>query len=173
MVAIAQLTGWGQNPGRSRDFCPPLRTDWCVICAITKSPCRLAFVPHFICVILFIFQAWQFSIKAKECIYLGDRQHPLNYTCRHCDATIVTCYVLIVPVTTRAPNITNISCWKIAPKPLVYIDPKSDWISMHLYRVKQCKAFFKFWCIPKFRYLLYHKVAHLRYYDCVSASPII
>ena len=27
----------------------------------------------------------------------------------------------MVPVVTRAPNITNISCWKIAPKPLVYI----------------------------------------------------
>ena len=30
----------------------------------------------------------------------------------------------MVPVVTRAPNITNISCWKIAPKPLVYIDPR-------------------------------------------------
>ena len=30
----------------------------------------------------------------------------------------------MVPVATRAPNITNISCWKIAPKPLVYIGPR-------------------------------------------------
>ena len=30
--------------------------------------------------------------------------------------------VIMVPVVTRAPNITNISCWKIAPKPLLYID---------------------------------------------------
>ena len=30
----------------------------------------------------------------------------------------------MVPVVTRAPNITNISCWKIAPKALVYIDPR-------------------------------------------------
>ena len=30
----------------------------------------------------------------------------------------------MVPVVTRVPNITNISCWKIAPKPLVYIDPR-------------------------------------------------
>ena len=30
----------------------------------------------------------------------------------------------MVSVVTRAPNITNISCWKIAPKPLVYIDPR-------------------------------------------------
>ena len=35
-----------------------------------------------------------------------------------------TCDVIMVPVVTRAPNITNISCWKIAPKPLVYIDPR-------------------------------------------------
>ena len=30
----------------------------------------------------------------------------------------------MVPFVTRAPNITNIACWKIAPKPLVYIDPR-------------------------------------------------
>ena len=30
----------------------------------------------------------------------------------------------MVPVVRRAPNSTNISCWKIAPKPLVYIDPR-------------------------------------------------
>ena len=30
----------------------------------------------------------------------------------------------MVSVVTRAPNITNVSCWKIAPKPLVYIDPR-------------------------------------------------
>ena len=30
----------------------------------------------------------------------------------------------MVPVVTLAPNITNISCWKIAPKSLVYIDPR-------------------------------------------------
>ena len=30
----------------------------------------------------------------------------------------------MVPVVTRAPNITNISCWKFAPRPLVYIDPR-------------------------------------------------
>ena len=30
----------------------------------------------------------------------------------------------MVPVVTRAPNIKKISCWKIAPKPLVYIDPR-------------------------------------------------
>ena len=30
----------------------------------------------------------------------------------------------MVPVVTLAPNIMNISCWKIAPKSLVYIDPR-------------------------------------------------
>ena len=30
----------------------------------------------------------------------------------------------MAPVVTSAPNITNILCWKIAPKPLVYIDPR-------------------------------------------------
>ena len=41
----------------------------------------------------------------------------------------------MVPVVTRALNITNISCWKIAPKPLVYIDP----ITLHSYLVTQFK----------------------------------
>ena len=44
----------------------------------------------------------------------------------------------MVPVVTRAPKITNISCWKIAPKPLVYIQ-ESFWITIHLYLVKQFK----------------------------------
>ena len=60
----------------------------------------------------------------------------------------------MVPVVTRAPNITNISCWKIAPKALVYIDPRillnyytfipgktiQDWIERY---------FIKLWNISK------------------------
>ena len=42
----------------------------------------------------------------------------------------------MVPVVTRAPNITNISWWKIAPKPLVYIDQR---ITIYSYMVKQFK----------------------------------
>ena len=30
----------------------------------------------------------------------------------------------MVPVVTGVPNIRNISCWKTAPKPLVYIGPR-------------------------------------------------
>ena len=45
----------------------------------------------------------------------------------------------MVPVVTRAPNITNISCWKIAPKPLMYIDPRILLNTIHLYMVKQFK----------------------------------
>ena len=71
----------------------------------------------------------------------------------------------MVLVVTRAPNITNISCWKIAPKPLLYIDPRillnyytftpgktiQDWIERY---------FSKSGTVPKFRYLLYQSVPH-------------
>ena len=84
----------------------------------------------------------------------------------------------MVPVVTRAPNITNISCWKIAPKPLVYIDPRillnyctlisgetiQDWIERY---------FSDSGIFPKFRSLFHQSVPHcLRFYLCVSASPI-
>ena len=85
----------------------------------------------------------------------------------------------MVPVVTRAPNITNISCWKIAPKTLVYIDPiiflnyytfipgktNWDWIERYLSNAR---------IFPKFRYLFYQSVPHrLRFYHCVSSIPII
>ena len=85
----------------------------------------------------------------------------------------------MVPVFMRAPNITNISCWKIAPKPLVYIDPRillnyymfipgktiSDWIERY---------FSNSGIFPKFRCLFYQSVPRcLRFYHCVSESPII
>ena len=85
----------------------------------------------------------------------------------------------MVPVVTRAPNITNISCWKNAPKALVYIDFRSflnyytlipgktiqDWI----------ERYFSYSGIfPKFRCLFHQSVPHcLGFYHCVSASPII
>ena len=84
----------------------------------------------------------------------------------------------MVPVVTRAPNITNISCWKIALKPLVYIDPRillnyctlisgetiQDWIERY---------FSNSGIFPKFRSLFHQSVPHcLRFYLCVSASPI-
>ena len=84
----------------------------------------------------------------------------------------------MVPVVTRAPNITNISYWKIAPKPLVYIDPRillnyctlisgetiQDWIERY---ISNSGIF------PKFRSLFHQSVPHcLRFYLCVSASPI-
>ena len=45
----------------------------------------------------------------------------------------------MVPVVTRAPNITNISCWKIAPKHSCILIQESFWIIIHLYLVKQFK----------------------------------
>ena len=84
----------------------------------------------------------------------------------------------MVPVVTRAPNITNISCWKIAPKPLVYIDPR---ILLNYYTFIPAKTILD-WIeryfsysdiIPKFRCLFYQSVPHCwRFYHCVSASPI-
>ena len=91
----------------------------------TDRPCRFAFIPHFICVTICIFLSLT-VLENSQRMYtdLGDRQRPLNKTCRYGDATTFTCDVIMVLVVTRAPNITNISCWKIAPKPLVYIDPR-------------------------------------------------
>ena len=85
----------------------------------------------------------------------------------------------MVPVVTRAPNITNISCWKIAPKPLVYIDPRillnyctfipgktiKDWIERY---VSNSGIF------PKLRCLFHQSIPHcLRFYHCVFAIPNI
>ena len=85
----------------------------------------------------------------------------------------------MVPVVTRAPNITNISCSKIAPKLLVYIDPRillnyysfipgktiKDWIERYFSNSGIC---------PKFQCLFCRSVPHcMRFYHCVSASPIL
>ena len=103
------------------------------------------------------FQAWQFLKTAKEYIILGDRQRPLNWTCCYCYPITFTCDVIMVPVITRAPNITNVSCWKIAPKPLVYINQRIL-LNGYLYLVKQFKIessdIFKFWNISKISMLI-------------------
>ena len=59
----------------------------------------------------------------------------------------------MVPVVTRAPNITNISCGKIAPKSLVYVNPR---IILNYYtfipgkKLRLNRAIlFKFWNISK------------------------
>ena len=46
----------------------------------------------------------------------------------------------MVPVVTRAPNITNISCWKkLRPNHSCILIKESFWITIHLYLVKQFK----------------------------------
>ena len=45
----------------------------------------------------------------------------------------------MVHVVTRAPNITNISCWKIAPNHSCILIQESFWITIHLFLVKQFK----------------------------------
>ena len=127
---IAQLThhevqGGGKIPRpKVEGFLPPPRTEWWVNCAIPTAHVVLL-LSHTLFGQPFVFlKAWQFLKTAKEHINFGERQRPLNWTCRYGDATIFTCDVIMVPVVTRAPNITNISCRKIAPKPLVYIDPR-------------------------------------------------
>ena len=115
-------SGWGQKSRdwRSREFAP---TSDRVVSLLrnTDRPCRFALYlgNH-----SYFSKAWQFLKTAKEYMDLGDRQRPLNQTCRYGDATTFTCDVIMVPVVTRAPNIMNISCWKIALKPLMYIDPR-------------------------------------------------
>ena len=85
----------------------------------------------------------------------------------------------MVPVVTRAPNITNISCWKIVPKILVYIDPR---ILLNYYTFISGKTiqdriewyFSNSGIFPKFRCIFYQSVPHcLRFYHCVPTSPII
>ena len=68
--------------------------------------------------------------KGKMIHFPRDKQQPHNQSCRYGDATAFTCHVIMVPVTTHAPNITNISCRKVAPKPLVYI---YTWIILNYY----------------------------------------
>ena len=76
----------------------------------------------------------------------------------------------MVPVVTRAPNITNISCWKIAPKPFAYNDPK---ITLNYYTFISGKTiqdwieryFINSGIFPKSRCLFYQSVPHcLRFY---------
>ena len=45
----------------------------------------------------------------------------------------------MVPVVTRAPNITNISCWKLHLNHSCILIQKYFWITIHLYLVKQFK----------------------------------
>ena len=117
---------WGQKSRdrRSRDFCPHRGPSGELI-AQYRPPMSFCFYPTlYLGNHLYFFKAWQFLKTAKAYINLGDSQRPLKKTCRYGDATTFTCDVTMVPVVTLAPNITNISCWKIAPKPLVYIDPR-------------------------------------------------
>ena len=117
---------WGQKyrDRSSRDFCPHRGLSGESI-AQYRPPMSFCFYPTlYLGNHLYSFKAWQFLKTAKEYTNLGDRQRPLNQTCHCGDATTITCDVIMAPVVTRAPNIMNISCWKIAPKPLVYIDPR-------------------------------------------------
>ena len=45
----------------------------------------------------------------------------------------------MVPVVRSAPNITNISCWKVAPNHSYILIQESFWIIIHVYLVKQFK----------------------------------
>ena len=115
---------------------------------------------------------------AKEDIILEDRQRPLKLTCSYGDATTFTCDVIMVPVVTRAPSITNTSWWKIAPKPLVYIDPR---ILLDYYTFVSGKQFkiessdiFKFWNISKISmFILSIGTSLFEVLPLWTASPII
>ena len=117
---------WGQKSRdrRSRDFCPHRGPSGELI-AQYRAPMSFCFYPtlylgnHFYFWSLTVLENSHRKHKSRDI-----QRCPLNYACRYGDATTFTCDVIMVPVVTRAPNITNISCRKIAPKPLVYIDPR-------------------------------------------------
>ena len=139
-----------------------------------RPPMSFCFYPTFYLGNHLYFQRLTVLETSKEYPNLGDRQRPF-LTCRYGDATTFTCDVIMVPVVTREPNITNILCCKIAPKPL----QESFWITMHLYPVKQFKiessAIFSILeHFQNFDIIFYESVPHcLSFYNCVSASPII
>ena len=53
-----------------------------------------------------------------------------------------TCDIIMVPFATCAPNIANISCWKLHSNHSCILIKEAYWIIMHLYLVKQFKIFF-------------------------------
>ena len=122
---------------RSRDFCPH-REPRGELIAQYRPPMPFCFYPTlYLRNHLYFFEAWQFSKRAKEYIYLGERKRRSTklvvmvtqprlfvYIFIYGDATTFICDVSMVSVATHAPNNTNMLCWKIAPKPLVYIDPR-------------------------------------------------
>ena len=85
----------------------------------------------------------------------------------------------MVPVLTRAPNITNISCLKIVPKLLVYIAPRILWNYYAFVSGKTIKDWIEWHfsnsgIFPKFRCIFYQSIPHcLRFNHCVPTSPII
>ena len=48
-----------------------------------------------------------------------------------------TCDIIMVPFATCAPNIANISCWKLHSNHSCILIKEAYWIIMHLYLVKQ------------------------------------
>ena len=116
------------------------------------------------CDTLFVYFKKPHCPGKEQDVYLWEHQCPLKSICRFGDATIFTCDVIMVPVATCLPNITDMWSSKFTPKPLVYIDPRipldqytcildekiSDWESsdifwilvyfqmFHVYFVNQC-----------------------------------
>ena len=85
----------------------------------TDHPCRFAFIPHFVAQSFVLFKPDSFWKRTIIRLY---RRETASTQHSYGDATTFTCDVIMLPVVTHAPNITNISCWKTAPKALVYTD---------------------------------------------------
>ena len=118
---------WGQKSRdrRSRDFCPHRGPSGELI-AQYRPPMSFCFYPTlYLGNHLYFFKACGSSWKQQKNTSFSeiDSVHSTK-PCRYGDATTFTCDVIMVPVVMRAPNITNISGWKIAPKPLLCIDPR-------------------------------------------------
>ena len=131
-VGIAQLThhevqGGGKNPEtEGRWIFAPHRGPSGELIAQYRPPMSFCFYPTLYLGNHLYFLKPDSSWKQQKNTWISaiNSVHSTKRVVFYGDATTFTCDVIMVPVVTRAPNITNISCWKIAPKPLVYIDPR-------------------------------------------------
>ena len=95
---------------------PPPRTEWWVNCAIPTTHVVLLLF-HTLFAQSFVFFKPD-SFWKRKMIHLYQRETAsTQHSCG--DSTTITCDVIMLPVVTHAPNITN-----IAPKPLVCTDPR-------------------------------------------------
>ena len=154
------------------------QSEWGVNCAI-PTPMSVYFVPHSICVIIWIFFKSDSSGKEQKNIFISemDSVHSTQLAVMVWPQRLFATSQWCPSQRSRAKHdghFTLENCtqttrvyWSKNPIGLLYI-----YIGWNYLRLKKRAIFSR--RFPNVRCLLYQSVPHrLRYYHCVSASPII